>query len=341
MTKRIYVAYTGGTFGMQPTPTGYQPRAGLAQMLAGLLPTRGQNDMPDWVLAEYPRLIDSSDAGPTDWYAIASDVAAHYDAFDGFVVIHGTDTMAYTASALSFALAGVRKPVIVTGSQIPLGEPRSDARDNLLSAMLIAAHHPVPEVCLYFNGRLLRGNRATKVSSTAFLAFDSPNWPALGRAGIHIEIDPRVRLPEPEREAFVLADPAAAGEVALLRLYPGLSVPRLRQLLAPPLAGVVLQTYGAGNGPVGLPGFVDALAEASALGTVIVNVSQCAAGGVDPGKYATGSALTRAGVVGARDMTVEAALTKLHHLLARGVPAAQIRRDFERPLCGECAPPAA
>ncbi|HRP97514.1 MAG TPA: asparaginase [Rhodocyclaceae bacterium] len=341
MTKRIYVAYTGGTFGMTRTPSGYQPQPGLAQRLAGLLPAAGEAGMPAWELHEYARLIDSAEAGPRDWHAVARDITARYDDYDGFVVIHGTDTMAYTASALSFALAGVKKPVIVTGAQIPLAEPRSDARDNLLAALLIAANHPLPEVCLYFHGRLMRGNRATKVSSVAFDAFASPNWPVLGRVGIAITIDRRAVLAPPEREAFVLTDPAGAGEVALLRLYPGLSVGWLVRLLEPPLAGLVLQSYGAGNGPVGLPGFVDALAAASAHGTVIVNVSQCAEGGIDPRKYATGSALADAGVVGASDMTVEAALTKLHHLLARGLGADTVRQRFAEPLCGECASPSA
>jgi L-asparaginase len=339
VTKRIYVAYTGGTFGMTRTPRGYRPQPGLAARLAGLLPAAGEAGMPAWELHEYARPIDSAEAGPPDWHAIASDIAARYDDHDGFVVIHGTDTMAYTASALSFALIGTRKPVIVTGAQIPLAEPRSDARDNLLAALLIAANHPLPEVCLYFHGRLLRGNRATKVSSVAFDAFASPNWPLLGRVGIAIAIDHRAVLAPPECEAFVLADPAGAGEVALLRLYPGLSVARIARLLEPPLAGLVLQSYGAGNGPVGLPGFVDALAAASARGTVIVNVSQCAEGGIDPRKYATGSALAEAGVVGARDMTVEAALAKLHHLLARGLGAGAVRQRFDEPLCGECAFP--
>jgi len=340
MTRRIYVAYTGGTFGMTRTPSGYQPQAGLAGRLAGLLPATGEAGMPAWELAEYARLIDSAEAGPRDWHAIASDIAARYDDYDGFVVIHGTDTMAYTASALSFALTGVKKPVIVTGAQIPLLEPRSDARDNLLAALLIAANHPLPEVCLYFHGRLLRGNRATKVSSVAFDAFASPNWPPLGRVGIDIAIDRRAVLAPPEREAFALADPAGIGEVALLPLYPGLTVARLARLVEPPLAGLVLQSYGAGNGPVGLPGFIDTLAAASARGTVIVNVSQCAEGGIDPRKYATGSALAEAGVIGASDMTVEAALTKLHHLLARSLDADAVRRCFDEPLCGECAPPA-
>lgn len=335
--KKVYIAYTGGTFGMKPTPEGYQPDRGLADALAAVLPPAGRAGMPAWTLSEYAHLIDSAEAQPRDWHTIASDIAARYAAFDGFVIVHGTDTMAYTASALSFALAGLRKPVIVTGSQVPLCEARSDARDNLLGALLIAANHCVPEVCLYFNGRLLRGNRATKVSGADFDAFDSPNCAPLGRAGIEIAIDRARLLPMPASEAFELA--AAGGrEVAVLKLYPGLSVARLERMLDPPLAGLVLQTYGAGNGPVGLPGFVAALSAARARGVVIANISQCPRGRVDPSKYATGSALAAAGVVGGHDMTVEAAVTKLHHLLALGLDADDVRRRFGHACRGELSP---
>lgn len=336
-TRTICILYTGGTFGMQPSAAGYVPQRGLAAALAAALPPPGSAGMPAWDLVEYAQPIDSAQAGPADWHAIATDLAARYDGYDGFVVLHGTDTMAYTASALSFALQGLRKPVILTGSQIPLCEPRNDARDNLLGALLLAAHHPLPEVGLYFHGRLLRGNRATKRDSAALAAFDAPNHAPLARVGIGIAVDRARVLPMPAREAFELAPPAPR-EVMVLRLYPGLDTARLRRLLAPPLAGVVLQTYGAGNGPVGLPGFVDALAAASAQGTVIVNVTQCARGRVDQGQYATGSALAAAGVVGGLDLTVEAALTKLHHLTAQGLDADTVRQRLPQPLCGECSP---
>lgn len=338
MTK-VYVAYTGGTFGMKPTPDGYQPDTGLAAALAAVLPPGGQSGMPDWALHEYERLIDSAEAQPGDWHTIVSDIAAHYDEYDGFVILHGTDTMAYTASALSFVLAGLRKPVIVTGSQIPLCEVRSDARDNLLGAMLIAANHPIPEVCLYFNGRLLRGNRATKVSGADLDAFDSPNCAPLGCVGIDISIDRGRVLPMPAAESFELAPPGGQ-EVAVLKLYPGMSVARLERMLEPPLAGLVLQTYGAGNGPVGMPGFLAALAGASARGVVIANITQCPRGQVDQSKYATGSALAAAGVVGGHDMTVEAAVTKLHHLFALGLSADEVRLRFGHECCGEFSPTA-
>ncbi|HUG21515.1 asparaginase [Piscinibacter sp.] len=338
MTPRIYIAYTGGTFGMKPTPSGFVPDRGLAQALQARLPAPGQDGMPHWELHEYAQLIDSAEAQPRDWHTIATDIAARYDAYDGFVVIHGTDTMAYTASALSFALVGLRKPVIVTGAQIPLAMPRSDAPGNLAGALLIAGQHPLPEVGLYFGGQLLRGNRATKVSAADFDAFASPNHPPLGRVGIDVEIDRRRVLPMPAQEAFQVVAPQTR-EVAMLRLYPGLTVALLERVLAPGVAGLVLQSYGAGNGPVGLPGFVDTLAAASARGVVIVNVSQCARGRVDPALYATGSALAAAGVVGGLDMTVEAALTKLHHLLSLGLGAEEARHRLQQPCCGELTSP--
>jgi L-asparaginase len=335
--RRVYVAYTGGTFGMVPTADGLRPGHGLAQALQSRLPPPGSGGLPHWDLHEYPRLIDSAEAQPLDWHRIAADIAARYDDYDGFVVVHGTDTMAYTASALSFALAGLRKPVVVTGAQIPLALPRSDAPGNLAAALQVAGGPPLPEVTLCFGSRLLRGNRATKVSAEAFDAFDSPNHPPLGRLGIGVAVDwPRVR-PMPAREAFEVLPPSSR-EVLLLRLHPGLSVALLERLLAPPVAALVLQGYGAGNAPVGLPGFVDALAAARARGVVVVNVSQCAHGRVDPGLYATGSGLAAAGVVGGHDMTAEAALTRLHHLLALGLEPDEIRRRLREPCCGEFTP---
>jgi L-asparaginase len=261
VTARILVAYTGGTFGMRPAAGGWRPDGGLASALRERLPAPGQGGLPRWDLHEDEPPIDSAEAQPRDWHRIASGIAARYDDYDGFVVIHGTDTMAYSAAALSFALAGLRKPVIVTGAQIPLAQARSDAPGNLADALRVAAQAALPEVGICFGGRLLRGNRATKVSTDAHDAFDSPNFPPLGRVGSEVQIDrPRV-LPMPAREAFELAEPTSR-EVVLLRLYPGLTTALLERVLAPALAGLVLQTYGSGNGPVGQPGFVDALAAA-------------------------------------------------------------------------------
>ncbi len=337
-TPRIGLLYAGGTLGMVRSPAGYVPDRGLQQALARRLPEPGTDGLPHWTLIETERLIDSAEAQPGDWQALAATVAKHYDAFDGFIVIHGTDTMAYTASALSFALRGLRKPVIFTGSQIPLCEPRSDALNQLTGALQLAATHPLPEVMLFFAGRLMRGNRSTKVASDDLDAFDTPHFPPLARVGIQVETGPGLALPMPGAEAFEIA-PAAHAEVAVLRLWPGLGVERLRRFLAPPLHGLVLQTYGAGNGPVSMPGFLDLLTQVSAQGTVIVNVSQCLRGRISAA-YATGTAWAQAGVVGGLDLTLEAAVTKLHHLLASGLDPEQIRQQIPRPWCGECSPAA-
>lgn len=339
MTRRIYIAYTGGTFGMTPSSAGLAPQGGLKQRLQKLLPPAASQGMPDWELHEYPQLIDSSMAQPQDWHTIASDIARQYNHYDGFVVIHGTDTLAFTASALSFALKGLRKPVIVTGSQIPLGEEDSDAYRNLLGALMIAAQQPVHEVCVYFNGTLLRGNRSTKLSSQAFAAFDTPNYPTLGQTTVSdvfedFLLNRRTLLAKPAQEAFEVVKPTAK-ELAIIRLHPGFSVAQLKRFLAPPIAGVILQTFGSGNAPTQLSGFVDALAEAHQRGVVIINISQCINGSVEQGRYAAGSALTQAGVIGGFDMTVEAAVTKLYHLFSLELPVQKIRPLIQQPLCGE------
>ena len=190
MSKRLYIAYTGGTIGMSRTPDGYAPAPGFLAAQMAAMPELADPRMPGYDIHEYDPLLDSSNMRPADWVRIGHDIVAHYDAYDGFIVLHGTDTMAYTASALPFFLQGLGKPVIVTGSQIPLCEIRNDARANLITSMLIAAEYPVPEVCLYFGGKLLRGCRAVKVDADGLEAFDSPKYPPLGVAGVEIQIDP-------------------------------------------------------------------------------------------------------------------------------------------------------
>jgi L-asparaginase len=182
--KRVYIAHTGGTIGMKRTRAGYTPQAGYLQALMTEMPELRHDSMPAYTIHDYRPLLDSSNMTPSEWVTIAHDIAGHYREYDGFVVLHGTDTMAYTASALPFMLHGLGKPVVITGSQIPLCEIRNDARENLITSLLIAANHDIPEVCLYFGGKLLRGCRAVKVSADGFAAFDSPNFPPLGTVGI-------------------------------------------------------------------------------------------------------------------------------------------------------------
>jgi L-asparaginase len=344
MRKRVYIAYTGGTIGMNRTRGGYCPEPGYLQRQMAQMPELEHPSMPAYTIHEYAPLLDSSNMTPAEWVKIAHDIDAHYARYDGFVVLHGTDTMAYTASALPFMLHGLGKPVIITGSQIPLCEVRNDARENLITSLLIAAKYDIPEVCLYFGGKLLRGCRSVKVSASGFAAFDSPNVPPLGTVGIDIEINrDLVRTPKlgrgarraPER---LRVDDFGSAVVSALRLFPGISPELLRNVLRPPLQGLVLEAYGVGNGPDHDRAFLAALEEATARGVVIVDCTQCLEGTVDLGEYATGSALARAGVISGRDMTAEAALAKLYYLFSRGYAPKTVRREMQRDLRGELTP---
>ncbi|MEH6627905.1 MAG: asparaginase [Motiliproteus sp.] len=335
MNKRIYILYTGGTIGMQRSPQGYIPMTGLAELIAQKIPIHLSVNMPEYVLEELDVLIDSTNATPQDWQLIARRISDNYDHFDGFIILHGTDTLAYTASALSFMLQGLQKPVIVTGSQIPLSELRNDAQDNLITALILAAHYAIPEVCLYFNGRLLRGNRSTKVKSSGFDAFDSPNHPWLGKVGIHIEVDDGVIMSATAPQAqFELPD-YGLHRIIPIRLFPGIDAAFLKHLLALPIDALILQSFGVGNAPDREPAFLKLLEEAVNQGTTVVNLSQCLYGRVEPISYATGSALARTGVINGNDMTLEAALTKLHHLFAMKLSTEEIREKMEYSLCGE------
>lgn len=333
MRKRVYIAYTGGTIGMKSTTDGYAPTPGfLAEQLASM-PELQHPMMPEYAIHEYDPILDSSNMMPSDWRLIARDIADHYDDCDAFAVLHGTDTMAYTASALAFMLEGLAKPVILTGSQIPLCEIRNDARENLISTLLIAASYPVPEVTLFFGNRLLRGCRSVKVSASGFLAFASPNYPPLGTAGVEIEINWNLvrRVPDTPLKVRDMGEPV----VGALRLFPGISAQLVRNILKPPLEGLVLEAYGVGNAPDRNRELIEVIAEASSRGVVIVDCTQCLEGSVDLSDYATGSALARAGVVSGFDMTAEAALTKLFYLFSGGFAPAEVKAQIEMDLRGE------
>ena len=224
--KSIYVAYTGGTIGMQRSENGYIPVSGHLQRQLALMPEFHRPEMPDFTIHEYEPLMDSSDMTPEDWQHIADDIRAHYDEYDGFVILHGTDTMAFTASALSFMLEHLGKPVIVTGSQIPLAELRSDGQINLLNALYVAANYPINEVALFFNNRLYRGNRTTKAHADGFDAFASPNLAPLLEAGIHIR-----RLgtpPAPQGIGELIVHPITPQPIGVVTIYPGISADVVR-----------------------------------------------------------------------------------------------------------------
>jgi L-asparaginase len=337
MKKSVYIVYTGGTIGMTATANGYAPVSGFLERQMAAMRELTHHSMPDYTIHEYSPLLDSSNMTPAEWLLIASDIRDHYAEFDGFVVLHGTDTMAYTSSALAFMLDGLRKPVVVTGSQIPLCEVRSDARENLVTSLIIAADHAVPEVCLFFGDKLLRGCRAVKVNADGFDAFDSPNYPPLGVAGIDIDIQGRF-VRSPSARPLEVAD-MTQPVVGALRLFPGISGEVTRNMLRPPLEGLVLEAYGVGNGPENNRGFLDALTEATARGVVIVDCTQCLRGSVDLTGYATGSALARTGVISGYDMTAEAALAKLHYLFATGLEGDEVKRQIQVDLRGELTLP--
>ncbi|TAH54213.1 MAG: L-asparaginase 1 [Chloroflexota bacterium] len=332
--KRVYVAYTGGTIGMTNAGEGYAPAPGFLEQHLREMPELRDAAMPEIVLHEYTPLLDSSNMTPREWLAIARDIFEHYGAFDGFVVLHGTDTMAYTASALPFLLQGLNKPVILTGSQIPLLELRNDARENLITALLLAANYAIPEVCLYFGDKLLRGCRTVKVNALGFDAFDSPNFPPLANVGVEIQLNRNLIRAQSEKNLSAPPNELNA-TVASLRLFPGISAEFLRNVLKPPLQGLVLEAYGTGNAPNNDRAFLDALAEATARGVVIVDCTQCLRGAVKLNAYATGAALLDVGVVSGADMTPIAALAKLNYLISIGNSIQETRELMQRDLCGE------
>ncbi|MBK8032879.1 MAG: asparaginase [Chloroflexi bacterium] len=336
--KSVYIAYVGGTIGMVKTPSGYQPAAGYLRQQMEAMPELQDERMPRFVIHEYTPLLDSSNMTPADWVEIAQDITDHYDQYDGFVVLHGTDTMAYTASALSFLLQNLGKTVIVTGSQIPLVEMRNDARPNLIDSLLIASSYAIPEVCLYFNTKLFRGNRTVKVNASGFNAFDSPNYPPLGTVGVDTSIDPTHVLPHPA-EPFRFARLTSQPQVGQIRLFPGISVDVVKNLLQPPIQGVILETFGAGNAPDKDQAFLDAIKAAVNRGVVVVSCTQCLYGTVDLDAYATGSALKACGVINGYDMTAESALTKLYTLFGLGYEGNTVRTLMEMSLRGELTPP--
>ncbi len=333
MKKRILIINTGGTISSVKTAHGYEPAPGYVESALAQIPTLKHFDMPEYVIKEYKPLLDSSNMTVNEWNRIANDIAHEYDQFDGFVVFHGTDTMAYTASALSFMLEHLSKPVIVTGSQIPLSEVRNDAIDNVITSLWLCAHQPIHEVCIYFNQRLLRGNRTQKVNAQGFNAFDSPNCPHLASIGIDIKLHQHLLL-KPSKETFRLQT-IMPHFIANFRLFPGFASDVLAYILNQPLRGLILETYGAGNAQNNDPRFLKLLKEACARGVIIVNCTQCQQGRVEMDQYATGHSLKQAGLISGHDITPEAAHCKLLYLLSKNLDATEIKQLMETDLCGE------
>lgn len=335
--NKILLIYTGGTIGMKANHAdGALAPFDFAQ-IQDEVPELRKFDIQIDTIAFDP-VLDSSNVSPKEWYRLAQMIQEHYNRYDGFVVLHGTDTMAYTASALSYIMENLSKPIIFTGSQIPIGVLRTDGRENLVSAIEIAASGSVPEVCIYFQSTLLRANRTIKYNAEHFDAFRSPNYPPLAKAGITIKYHtPYIR----SVDSFVPSlkvDCSLDTTVVVISLFPGISLQVLEGILSiKGLRGVVLRSYGSGNAP-SEEWFLDALSRAIERGTIIFNVTQCALGGVNMSLYETGQALERIGVISGSDITTEAAVTKMMYLLGKELPKDELIRQLQTPLRGEITP---
>lgn len=336
---RLLIIYTGGTIGMIENPATHtlQP-FDFTHLIDNVPKVRKLNYEIDNISFNPP--IDSSDMSPELWVQIATAIEQNYRAYDGFVVLHGTDTMAYTASALSFMLENLSKPVIITGSQLPIGEVRTDGEENLITALQIAASvNPagaptVQEVAILFENYLWRGNRSTKMSADNFNAFKSNNYPELAKIGLGIHFNHdvlhKVSDEQPLKPHYNLDT-----NVMPVDLFPGLSPEILRhQLFTPGVKGIVLRTYGAGNAPTA-PWFIEAVRECIESGRVILNVTQCVNGGVHPKRYVAGNLLAETGVVSGEDLTFEAAITKMMFLFGQGYDAKEVSQRLTRSIAGE------
>lgn len=332
--KHILLIHAGGTIGMVPSENGYEPKEGFLESLFEKIKDLHSEKMPKYTFVEMSPLLDSSDMTVYEWNRIGRVIADNYEKYDGFVVLHGTDTMAYTASALSFMLENLNKPVILTGSQIPLCEIRSDGLDNLITSMIIASEGKCPEVCLYFGGKLLRGNCATKMSADGMRAFSSPNCPILAEAGIEISYLPTEPLPKKAGKEFTLCEFHDV-PIGVLKVFPGIRFPLFEGVMTEKLKGIVLETFGAGNIPGDDGSLLPIIRKAFNSGSVVVVCSQCPQGTVHLGTYKTSSPLKSAGAVSGYDMTTESAVAKLYYLFSKGYSKEEIKIKMEENLVGE------
>jgi L-asparaginase len=341
MTKSplaILIIYTGGTIGMVEDPeTGALHPFDFDEILKQVPELNHFGHRIEAVSFDPP--IDSANMEPTVWIRLAKLLYDRYGQYDGFVILHGSDTMSYTASALSFMLENLAKPVILTGSQLPIGKMRTDGKENLVTAVEIASAQRegrplVSEVCIYFENKLYRGNRTTKHNAEHFNAFWSANYPHLAEAGVHIRYNYSA-LYRPNRTGLFRVHDRIDTNVAILKIFPGISRQVVEAILGiDGLKGVVMETYGAGNAPT-LPWFIDAIEYALRRGLIILNVTQCVGGGVEMGLYETGVHLLKAGVVSGRDMTTEAAVAKLMFLLGQRLSKDQVLQYLNMSIAGE------
>lgn len=335
---KILLIYTGGTIGMMKDfETGALKAFNFSKLLQKI-PELKQLDC-DIETVSFDKPIDSSNMNPEKWAEIAVIIEDNYNGFDGFVVLHGSDTMSYSASALSFMLENLSKPIIFTGSQLPIGDLRTDAKENLITAIQIASLQQggkpiISEVCLYFEYKLYRGNRTTKINSENFNAFISPNYPTLIESGVHLKTYPELFLSK-GRAKKLRIHKNLDDAVVVIKIFPGINETVLTAIFEiPQLKGIVLETYGAGNAPTE-EWFLSLLKNGITRGLQIVNVTQCAIGSVTMGKYETSTALKEIGVISGKDITTEAAITKLMYLLAQNISQETFKTIFETSLRGE------
>ncbi|MCW3807271.1 asparaginase [Plebeiibacterium marinum] len=338
MKRKLLIIYTGGTIGMVNDPeTNSLVPFDFSMIEEKVVELKRFDFKVD--STSFSPIVDSSDMNPQTWIKLVTIIEENYDVYDGFVVLHGTDTMAYTASALSFMLQNLAKPVVFTGSQLPLSTLRTDGKENLITALDIASTYEngqakVPEVCIFFQDKLYRGNRTTKFNAEHFRAFRSDNYPPLAEVGIHIRYnDPYIHRNNPKDEFCVAKH--MDNNVALLKIFPGMSQAYLETVLGTPgLKALVLETYGSGNAPT-TPWFLNAIEKAVRNGLIILNVTQCLAGSVAMGTYKTGVHLLEMGVFSGADITTESAITKLMYLLGNTSSLDEVKIYLNKSLKGE------
>lgn len=333
----ILLIYTGGTIGMMKDfETGALKAFNFKKLLQKIPEIKQLDCVIETISFENP--IDSSNMNPEKWVKIATIIEENYSAFDGFVVLHGSDTMSYSASALSFMLENLSKPVVFTGSQLPIGDLRTDAKENLITAIQIASLQQkgkpvINEVCLYFEYKLYRGNRTTKINAEHFNAFTSPNYPALVESGVHLNVSKNLLIDKNTKKLVVRKE--LNDNVAIIKMFPGMNESVLSAIFSiPNLKGVVLETYGSGNAPT-QDWFIHILKSAIKNGLFIVNVTQCSGGSVNMGQYETSTQLKKIGIISGKDITTEAAITKMMYLLGQNVAPKVFKTIFETPLRGE------